>query len=328
MSSSTPPVEQPLVPEGVFSVQLAQALKMGKVNDEAQAENMLSAVGIEPQNGWIADYPMTPDIVAEIEAGVAAAAEAKRIGLGKDEAQRALAGLMAQFGLNIQPGGPAQGAGEITEAAPPGEVVNNYYYDYGPPIVTYYPPPWEYYYLYAWVPFPFWFGEFFFDGFFVLHDFHRHIHFHHHGFVVTNHVFNRANNRVFVINPANRQSPSGSMAGRVFSTQAFRSPKVRAGARTILSRSRKRAPSGGFSDGAGTGRIAPSTYPRRGQGQYGASHRVNIPMRSHSGREGAGRTFEGRIPSGPQMPRSPRIYQPRSEFVAPQVEHRTFSPPP
>ncbi len=65
MSSSIPPVEQPLLPEGVFAVQLAQALKMGKVNDEAQAENKLSAAGIEPKNGWIADYPMTPDIVAK-----------------------------------------------------------------------------------------------------------------------------------------------------------------------------------------------------------------------------------------------------------------------
>jgi len=35
--AQTPPVGQALVPEGVFAVQLAQALKAGKVQEEAQA---------------------------------------------------------------------------------------------------------------------------------------------------------------------------------------------------------------------------------------------------------------------------------------------------
>ena len=170
---------------------------------------MLSAAGIEPKNGWIADYPVTPDIVAEIEASVAAAAEAKKIGLGKDEAQKAVAGLDADLGLNIQPGSPPQATGEVQEAVPPGEVVNNYYYDYGPPVVTYYPPPWDYDYLYAWVPFHFWCGGFFFDGFFVLHDFHRQIHFHNHDFVVTNHVLNRHRNAVSVVDSCVRCSSRG-----------------------------------------------------------------------------------------------------------------------
>jgi len=68
--ANSPPVEQALVPEGFFAIQLVEALKMGQAQDEAQAENMLSSVGIEPKNGWIAGYPVTPPIIGEIEKGV------------------------------------------------------------------------------------------------------------------------------------------------------------------------------------------------------------------------------------------------------------------
>ncbi len=77
MSVRNPPVEQPLVPEGVFAVQLVEALKVGQTQDEAQAESMLSAVGIEPKNGWIAGYPVTPAVIGEIEKGVGQEAVAK-----------------------------------------------------------------------------------------------------------------------------------------------------------------------------------------------------------------------------------------------------------
>ena len=76
MSANNPPVGQPLIPEGVFAVQLVEALRIGQTQDEAQAESMLSAVGIEPKNGWIAGYPVTPPIIGEIEKGVAGAADA------------------------------------------------------------------------------------------------------------------------------------------------------------------------------------------------------------------------------------------------------------
>jgi hypothetical protein len=284
------------MPEGVFAVQLAQALKMGKVKDEVQAENMLSAVGIEPKNGWIADYPVTPDIVAEIKTSVAAAAEAKKIGMGKDEAQKAVAGLEADLGLNIQPGSPSTVPGEVQEAAVPAEVVNNYYYDYGPPVVTYYPPPWDYDYLYAWVPFPFWWGGFFFGGFFVLHDFHRHIHFHHHEFVVTNHVVNVTTNKVLVVDPVSRSV----MTNRVASTRAFSSPKIQTSARTIVSRSWNRVPSGGVPTGSRMGSVAPSTSLNRTEGQ----------IRTNQSTPGVRET------------------QPMNNFRPPQVSRgRTFSPP-
>jgi hypothetical protein len=103
-------VEQALVPEGVFAVQLAEALKMGQAQDEAQAENMLSTVGIEPKNGWIAGYPVTPPIIGEIEKGVISAAEAGKIGMGKDEAQKAVQSLKIKLGLSVTPGVNAQPA--------------------------------------------------------------------------------------------------------------------------------------------------------------------------------------------------------------------------
>lgn len=196
-----PPVEQPLVSEGVFAVELAKALNNGQVQDETQAENWLSSMGIEPSNGWIGDYPMTPDIVAEIENSVGA----NQLPIGNEDALRTVADVLANLGLSIQPGSSEGIVGEPESPLAAPAVVNNYYNQYGgPPVVTYYAPPPDYTYLYAWVPYPFWFGGFFFNGFFVLHDFHRHVHFHDRDFVVSNHFFNPRTHRVFVVDPRGR----------------------------------------------------------------------------------------------------------------------------
>ena len=298
----TPPVEQALVPEGAFAIQLAEALKMGPVQDEAQAESQLSALGIAPKNGWIAGYPMTPPAMVEIEKGVAAAAESGKLKMRKEEALKAVAELKAKLGLDVSPVGESQlsvgesvpggrpastviyryvdrngvihftdqygsipkeyldraevirgtvhpsPAGEPTamEMQPPPqssipspgpEVVNHYYYDYGPPVVTYYAPPPPYYYLYSWVPYPFWWGpRCFFPGFFILHDFHRHVGFHGRGFVCTNHVV--AHNRWYWVHPVTRGLQDGRMAGRISSPQVFNSQRVQSSARTIAGQSR------------------------------------------------------------------------------------------
>jgi len=58
-----PPISQTLVREGDFAVKLAESLKMGKPQGEAEAESMLASAGVAPKNGWIADYPLTPDII-------------------------------------------------------------------------------------------------------------------------------------------------------------------------------------------------------------------------------------------------------------------------
>ena len=50
-------------------MQLAEALKLGPVADEAKAEELLSGLGIEPKNGWIAEYPVTPEVLGDIETG-------------------------------------------------------------------------------------------------------------------------------------------------------------------------------------------------------------------------------------------------------------------
>ena len=122
---NAPALEQPLVPEGAFAVQLVRALNLGQTEDEAQAENMLSAVGIEPKNGWIAGYPLTPPIIVEIEKGVAGAADAGKLGMGKDQALRAVADLKNKFGLSITPG-----SAPAAQAAPPGKPGNNVIYKY------------------------------------------------------------------------------------------------------------------------------------------------------------------------------------------------------
>ena len=365
MSVRNPPVEQPLVPEGVFAVQLVEALKMGQTQDEAQAENMLSAVGIEPKNGWIAGYPVTPAVIGEIEKGVATAADAGKLGMGKEPALKAVGNLKAQLGLSVTPGatlpsasqtapsggtpntiiykyidkngvvhftdryetipqeyrdriemirevvqpqpsvGPAnEEAGEQANnytATPPPEVINNYYYNDGPPVVTYYAPPEPYYYLYSWVPYPFWCSRFFFPGFFILNDFHRHVFFHNHPFVVTNHVANAVGNRVFVVDPVSRTLGGSRVANRLASQQVFRSPAVQSNARTIVGLSQNRMASAGVSTAPRVSNVAPSTSRSRPQGQ----------IRPNQG------------PTNGQ-----RVSQPRSTFEPPRVsEGRVFSRP-
>ena len=61
--SGPPPIEQPLVREGEFAVELANALNLTTSHDEATGESYLASVNILPRNGWMSDYPMTPDKV-------------------------------------------------------------------------------------------------------------------------------------------------------------------------------------------------------------------------------------------------------------------------
>ncbi len=299
-----PPVEQALVPEGVFAIQLVEALKMGPARDEAQAEAQLSAIGIEPPNGWIAGYPVTPPVMGEIEKDVAAAAEGGKLRMGKAEALKALGDLKARLGLNVDPApqseaiaaqqvsgrgsgstviykyidrsgvihftnhyestpqayrdrvvemiretvqpppaaeSPTQEMQPPTEGSIPSpgpEVVNNYYYDYGPPVVTYYAPPPSYGYLYSWVPYPFWGSGFYFSGFFILHNFHRHVSHHGKPFVCSNHVVSHKGG--FVVNPHTHRLQDSKMVSRGSSPHVFNSPGVQSSARTIFWQSQNR----------------------------------------------------------------------------------------
>ena len=166
-TQQVPPVAQTLVREGDFAIKLAAELGLGNPTNEAAAEEMLAEAGIEPLNGWISDYPMTPQIIGQLNDSLVKAAAGINIPMTVQEATQRLYVLSA--GLNLAaPAGPGTAA-PAAQANP--DYVDEYYYDQGPPVVTYYPPPVDYAYLYDWVPYPVvWFG-FSFPGFFICHNF-------------------------------------------------------------------------------------------------------------------------------------------------------------
>ena len=252
-TSKRPPIEQPLVSEGEFAVELATALNLTWSHDEAAAENSLAAINIAPRNGWISDYPMTPDIIAEVRESTARAASSGSLSISEADAARAVDSVSIAMNLPIKVAGEkytdessSSSEYQSSSAAPPPEFseyetpadVEEYYDEYGPPIVSYYPPPWEYDYLYAWVPWPFWCDGFGFGGYFILNDFNRH--YHHHWF--TNHIRN-ADGTVSRVNAVTRARGTGTrnsstLAGTGRSTQrsGLSSANAHAGARAIMNR--------------------------------------------------------------------------------------------
>jgi hypothetical protein len=238
-TNQAPPVAQPLVREGDFAIKLAAKLDLGLPTDEAVAEDMLAKVGVVPVNGWLSDYPVTPEIVGQLQDAIARAAADGKLPMNTNEATRGLNALTAEMNLPTPAGGSASTAGTTGSIAPPEPstnpaVINNYYYDEGPPVITYYPPPYDYYYLYAWVPYPvFWFG-FWFPGYYICHDFttvvvshpfqgdvgRRHI--------VSNRVIDPVTRQVAVVDPVTRTSTGAirsvttlrTGSGRTFNTLA------------------------------------------------------------------------------------------------------------
>ena len=185
-TKSAPSVGQQVIREGDYAVELVQALKIGPQQGEADAETALANIGITPQSGWISDFPVTPDIIADIQASIDAAADAGKLPIGKAVADQALVALNTEIGVEVTPAAAgAEGNYAEDEAYTEPTVIENYYSDEGPPVVTYYAPPPDYAYLYAWDPFPFWCGGFWFPGYFVLNDFDfaffGHDHFGHFG---------------------------------------------------------------------------------------------------------------------------------------------------
>ena len=244
-TANAPPVSQPLVPEGDFALKLVTALNLGTATMETQAEDMLTSAGIAPKNGWIADYPMTPIIIGELQSTVVAAAVAGRLPMGNEEALKAFQSLTTEFGLTIVPG-----SSESAESQPPTsseyvqpKTINNYYYEEGPPVVTYYPPPWDYYYLYTWAPYPFWWSGLFFPGFFVLNDFNTIVvvshHGHHHHHVITNHFTDPKTHAVLRVDPTTR-TIGRAVNASPSRIRGFNSPEDRRSAESIFERSHTR----------------------------------------------------------------------------------------
>jgi hypothetical protein len=291
-ATQVPPISQSLVPEGDFALKLATALKLGTPETEAQAEDMLTSVGIAPKNGWIANYPMTPIIIGQVQNALIAAAALKKLPMGKDEALQAFQGLNAEFGLAIAPG-PEQYAEDQppsgSEYVPPLEI-ENYYYEQGPPIITYYPPPWDFDYLYGWVPYPFWCSGFFFPGFFVLNDFH---HFHHGHHLISSHFIDPKTHASLRVDPTTRTT--GTAATRTAEgrrSHGFASPEARKGAASISNRSlataRSAAPTG--TGGRRFGGAVP--YTGTGGRAFGQPGNTGRQYRNFQGPgTGSGRSF-------------------------------------
>ncbi len=232
-STNRPPIEQPLISEGEFAVKLAKAFNLRASRDEAAAENALSSMNIAPRNGWISDYPITPDILVEIRDSAARSASAGSLNMSESDATRAVNRVGIAMNLPIKTAGDNYSSesasssnfsseysssnynsdytsdfssGYESGSASPEvygneepSAVDEYYDDNGPPIVTYYPPPWDYAYMYDWVPGPFWWGGYGFGGYYMLGDFDRHDHYHR----FTNHVTN-ANGTVTRVNAVTR----------------------------------------------------------------------------------------------------------------------------
>lgn len=210
---TAPPVGAPLVREGALAVKLAAALGLGAGMDEAAAESRLGDLGISPRNGWIADYPVTPDITGELQQALIDAADNSRLPMGRDEALKKFYDVNMELGLSVVPYADDSIRQSSSEDYPAQTTVNNYYYSSGPPVVTYYAPPPDYVYLYAWVPFPFWSWGFWFPGFYVLHDFHKTIVIDRRVVYVSNHYRGPGHKRVYVVDPVKRHLHTGTVYG-------------------------------------------------------------------------------------------------------------------
>ena len=304
-----PPISQPLVREGDFAVKLTIALKLGTITNETEAESLLGSVGIVPRNGWIADYPVTPDIIGELQTAIAEAATAGKLAMGKDEALKATEEVTSGFDLSIKTDASVQRESMATVTNyPETPVINNYYYDEGPPVVTYYSPPPDYAYMYTWVPYPFWWWNFWYPGYFVLVDFHVRAYGHggygEHGGFISNHYRDARTGVITRIDPANR-SRGGTLPVREGSR--LTSPSARRGAEAIVQSSQGRASTGtsrvfrGYGARPSTG-TRPSAYEhsRNSVFERAASDR-GFQSRSNAGRiTDGGRSGQGVSRSVPQ----------------------------
>ena len=241
--SSPPPIGQQLVREGDFALKLANSLEVGSVEDEIEAETELGKVGITPRNGWIADYPMTPDVIGELHKSVRDAAASGKISLEIEEALKRLNAVGADFSVAVIPS--SNNAADRAKAPKPDNfpdqtVINNYYNTEGPPVVTYYEPPHLYYNLYSWVPYPFWGFGFWYPGYFMLNDFHRVVHVRDRVVFISNHFQDVRSHRMYRIDPISRFGGRTYAGIGVTSSRRFISTGVSRGERRIFNGNRMR----------------------------------------------------------------------------------------
>ena len=297
-----PSVSAQLVREGDFAAALDAALGVGNGQSEIEAENRLANLGILPRNGWMADYPVTPDILGELQEAVGNAAVSRKLSLSRDEALRRFGEVAYGAGLVERPY-----ASSGTYGSEPGSVegypdqgdVYGYYADQGPPIVTYYAPPPDYYNLYSFVPYPFWYSTYWFPGFFVLRDFHRH---YGHGFV-SNHFRHPTNGSFARVNPVTRvqggtfvNASAARAGGYTHHTTTILRGNTPSGAPAGVSRgispgvSRAAAPRAGFARTAGPSAGVPGNAVRSFGTPRTTTASFSRPVSSFS-RSGSGSSF-------------------------------------
>ena len=151
-----PLVSQGLVREGEFAIKLVEVLKLGTAKNEAEAESKLASVGIAPKNGWIADYPLTPDIIGELRRAIGVALDSGKLAMKKDEALMAVQILIDnQWKMSVAPS--EEQARQYSEYPPAVyEGYEPYYYPYYPSYLYYpYYYPYPYYYAGYYYPYPY-----------------------------------------------------------------------------------------------------------------------------------------------------------------------------
>jgi hypothetical protein len=317
-TQQVPPVAQALVREGDFAIKLAAILNLGLPTNEADAEGLLAKAGVVPLNGWLSDYPMTPEVLGQLQDSIAKAASEGKLPMTAEEGTKGLYDLAAQMNLPT-PAGPGTAAPESTEAPaeqPGPAVLNNHYYDQGPPIITYYPPPVYYAYLYDWVPYPVWWFGFWFPGFYICHNFTTVVVVDTRKVIVSNRFVDPRTKRVVRVDPVVRTGTGALRSvttlrtgdGRRFGTEGFRSPGARKSAEAIFGRSAGRMKAG---------RVPESRMARGSERRFAApgapGKSFNVPSRG-----------EARPPMAPNPPL--RTYRPPAAR-----EHggsiRPFAPP-
>lgn len=169
-----PPVSSGLVREGDFAIKLVEVLRLGTVRNEAEAESMLASAGIAPKNGWIADYPLTPDIIGEVRRAIGAALDSGKLAMNKHEALMAVQVLIDnQWRMPAAPG--KEQAREYSNYPPAVDEGYDPYYNPEP----YYSPYYPYYYPYpniygGYYPYPYLYPYPYFGGGFAIRGFRGH----------------------------------------------------------------------------------------------------------------------------------------------------------
>jgi len=204
------------VREGDFAIKLAALYGLGAPANETEAEDLLSSAGVIPLNGWISDYPVTPEILGQLQEAAARAASEGRLPMAADKATQLLYDLASQMNLPV-PAGP-ESTVAAAQTAPAQPDIYNYYTGYGPPIITYYPPPPAYFYLYAWVPYPVWWYGYWYSGFYICNNFSTTVVVNSRTAYVRNRFVDPATRRVVRVEPVTRTGRDTVRHGTVLRT--------------------------------------------------------------------------------------------------------------